>query len=157
MQNITHFSSYGGVFFRKSQAYMTAAFKKMGLSFLEGIILINVCENPGTIQEQIAYNLALDVAAVARCLKQMESRALLRREIDVHNQRTKKTYATDLGNVNKETLDAIMQQWNEVLFEGLTDEEINEMINALFKLREISIKIDTNQVLNNRLKGILES
>ena len=34
MQNITHFASYGGVFFRKSQSYMTAAFKEVGLSFL---------------------------------------------------------------------------------------------------------------------------
>ncbi|PXX46381.1 DNA-binding MarR family transcriptional regulator [Hungatella effluvii] len=156
MQNITHFASYGGVFFRKSQTYMTAAFKEMGLSFLEGIILINVCENPGAIQEQIAYNLALDVAAVARCLKQMESRTLIRREIDVNNQRTKKTYATDLGSVNKETLDTIMQQWNNALFESLTDEEVHNIVNTLLKLREISIKIDTNLVLH-RIKELPEN
>ena len=105
------------------------------------------------IQEQIAYNLALDVAAVARCLKQMESRALLHREIDMQNQRTKKTYATDLGIENKRILDRMMQRWNKVLFAGLADEEIDSVVHALHKLREIAIKIDISAVLDDKTKG----
>ena len=51
----------------------------------------------------------------------------------------------------------MMQQWNDVLFEGLTGEEVNDVVNALLKLREISIKIDIRSVLNSRIKETPEN
>jgi DNA-binding MarR family transcriptional regulator len=141
MKQITHFASYGGVFFRKSQAYMKAAFKEFGFSFVEAIVLINVCENPGIIQEKIAYNLALDDAAVARSLKQMESRGLLRREIDPGNQRTKKVHVLPEGCKYKMEMDRIMERWNAILLDGLPEHEIDCIVSALQQLRHRAVDL----------------
>lgn len=147
MNHITHFASYGGVFFRKSQTFMKAAFKDLGFSFVEAIVLINVCENPGIIQEKIAYNLALDDAAVARSLKQLESRGLLRREIDLDNQRTKKVYAQPEGSRSKQDMDRIMDYWNELLLEHSSPQEIESMITTLRTLRQNALDINIEQAI----------
>ena len=61
-------NSFAGVYYRKIQIYMKKAFKQLGISFDEGIILQNVNYNPGTTQDTIADNLALDTAAVAQLI-----------------------------------------------------------------------------------------
>ncbi|MDR2751486.1 MAG: winged helix DNA-binding protein [Clostridiales bacterium] len=147
MNNITHFSSYSGVFFRKTQAYMKLAFKRLGLSFLEAIVLINVCDNPGIIQEGIANNLALDDAAVARSLKQMETGGLVRREVDESNMRTKQVYATAEGESCKKEIDFAMDHWNSIIFKNATPEEQENIVTALRRLQYKALEIDLDEAL----------
>lgn len=142
-----HFASYGGIFFRKSQAFMKAAFKKIGLSFVDSIVLINVCEHPEIIQDQIAANLALDAAAVARSLKQMEADGLVTREIDENNQRTKKVHATAKGKKSKVYIDTVMKRWNEHALEGFTEAEKKSVIAGLLRLSRNVSSVDMDTLL----------
>jgi DNA-binding MarR family transcriptional regulator len=143
----THFASYGGVFFRKSQTYMKAAFKGMGLSFVEAIVLVNVCENQGIIQEKIAHNLALDDASVARSLKQMEKKKLVHRETNINNQRAKLVTPLPGGLKQKKLIDKAMDHWNDILLKEFSEVERECIVNSLYQLREKAIKINVDEVL----------
>ena len=83
------FNSFAGVYYRKIQIYMKRAFKQLGISLDEGIVLPYVMGNPGTTQDSIADSLVLDAAAVARSLKALEQKGYLTRVIDENNQRRK--------------------------------------------------------------------
>ena len=143
----THFASYGGFFFRKSQSYMKAAFKELGISYVDSIVLINVCEEPGIIQEKIGENLALDNAAVARSLKTMEQDGFVTRVIDVNNQRTKKVSPTQKGIDTKELVDVAMTHWNSKMLAGISESEQDVIISSLRTLRNQTMNIDMDEVL----------
>lgn len=147
MSQYTHFASYGGVFFRKSQSYMKVAFKNLGLSFVEGIVLINACENPGIIQEKIAFNLALDDASVARSLKQMEQSGLVSRRVDEQNQRTKMVFPEPAGTALKHQVDAVMEHWSATLLESFSAREQDEMVRVLQILREKSLTVSVEEAI----------
>ena len=124
----------------------------MGFSFLESIVLVNVCENPGTTQELIAHNLALDVAAVARSLKQMEDRKLIRRKIDPNNQRAKMIHALQKGEIAKKEMDRITDYWNSLLFSDYSQQELEEISIVLQKIQKKAVDIDVDQVVQALLK-----
>lgn len=149
MADYAHIASYGGIFFRKSQAYIKASVKPYGISFVDTVVLINVCENPGIIQEKIAYNLALDDAAVARSLKHLESLDLVERTIDEANQRTKKVTVRPKGEKLKVRIDEIMLHWNNMFFEGFDSIDHDNIVKALFLLRERALEVNVDQAVRS--------
>jgi DNA-binding MarR family transcriptional regulator len=146
------FASFGGILFRKTQTFMKAVYKKLGFSFLETIILDNVCENPGTTQDMIAYNLVLDDAAVTRSLKQLEKRKLIRREIDPDNQRRKKIYPLPKAETFKKETNRIMEYWNTLLFHNFSKHEQEELVIGLQKLQQNAVSINVDQVVQTILE-----
>jgi len=150
---ITFYVSSGGVFFRKSQKFKKAMVKEMGFSFLESIVLVNVCENPGTTQEMVAHKLALDVAAVARSLKQMEDRKLIRRTVDPNNQRAKQINALPKGESAKKEMDRITDYWNNLLFSDFSQNELEEISAVLKKIQKKAIDIDVDQLVQALVKA----
>lgn len=155
-KNYTHFSSYGGVFFRKSQSFMKSVFKHYDLTFVDSIILINVCSNPGIIQEKIAENLALDNAVVARSLKIMETNNLVCREFDNSNLRIKKVTSTPSGDLVKSDMDKIMNEWNNAIFKGMSDEKRDDIINAMELLHDRALEIDVDSIISDIAGRIFE-
>lgn len=147
--NKIHFGSYYGAFYRKIQLFMREVFKKFDLNFVDGIILIFVCDNPGVIQDHIVYKLSLDKAAVARSLKLLEGLGLLTRMIDTHNQRTKLVYPTEQAACYKEYFDKALIAWNKVLMKDMSEEERDMLVLSMSKMRDASIDIDVEQVLSS--------
>lgn len=144
-----HFGSYYGSFYRKIQLFMREVFKKFDLNFVDGIILIFVCENPGVIQDHIVYKLSLDKAAVARSLKLLENLGLLTRNIDTNNQRTKLVYPTKEAIPYKEYFDMALTAWNKVLMQDMSEPEREMLVLSMSKMRDASISIDIEQVLSS--------
>lgn len=142
-----HFGSYYGSFYRRTQLFMRELFKKFELNFADGVVLIFVCENPGVIQETIAYRLSLDKAAVARSLKLLENLGLLTRNIDENNQRTKLVCTTAKADSYKTYFDKGMIIWNDKLMQDLSDAEKEVMMAAMSKMRESAITVDIEQLL----------
>jgi DNA-binding MarR family transcriptional regulator len=86
-------------------------------------------------------------AAVARSLKQLETRDLIRREIDASNQRTKKVYAQAAGDDCKKEMDRIMDHWNSTLLDGLSESEVEAIVAMLQQLRRQAVDIDIEGVI----------
>ncbi|MFC6253647.1 MarR family winged helix-turn-helix transcriptional regulator [Secundilactobacillus hailunensis] len=139
-----------GVFSRKTQAFMKAVIKKMGLKEVDAIILINVQENPGIIQDQIGHNLSVDNAMVARSLKRMEADELIKRVVDENNQRTKQVYIEPAGTKYVTQITDEMQFWDSIILEGLSDQEKTTLAANLVALKDRAEQIDIEAVLAAR-------
>jgi len=149
MINENFFLSPGGVFFRKTQSFMKAAFNQIGLNLIDGLVLLNVGKNDGTIQENIAHDLALDTTAVTRSLKELEKKKLIKRIIDSNNQRTKCVYMEPEGIEYNKKLKAVMKYWHNIILYDFTEDEQKMAIKIFEHLKICSIDMDINQVVKN--------
>lgn len=141
-----HWGMPGGVYFRKSQSFLKFALKKIDLTFNEGIILINVCENDKINQEQIANNLALDRSVVTRGLKLLEKKNLVTRKIVDNNERMKLVSATSQGVKMNEQISRFVAEWNELFFEPFSPEQTEVIKETLVLLRDRSLDIDLDKI-----------
>lgn len=141
-----HWGMPGGVYFRKSQSFLKLALKKRDLTFNEGIILINVCENDKINQEQIANNLALDRSVVTRGLKLLEKKNLVTRKIVDNNERMKLVSATSQGKKMNEQISRFVAEWNKLFFEPFSPEQTEVIKETLILLRDRSLDIDLDKI-----------
>lgn len=142
MKEQIQFGSYAGTYFRKMQMYMKRAFKRLDISFEDGVILSHVHRNPSTTQERIAESLVLDAAAVARSLKSLEGRGLISRTIDISNQRRKLVELTSAGVVLSEKINVIMQQWDAAIFQGVNHTRTMMMAESMHFLQQRAAEMD---------------
>ena len=112
---------------------MKKSFKRLGISFDEGIVLQHVQENPGSAQDQIAEAMVLDAAAVARSLKSLEQKGYLSRVVDIENQRRKLVNITPAGSELAKQINQTMKIWDNEVFNGLSESAIASLrSSALF-------------------------
>ena len=126
---------------------MKKAFKRIGLTFEDGVILQNIYNNPGTNQIQISNALILDTAAVARALKDLEQKGFVVRKIDSTNERKKVVNVTEEGGKLALKINAIMEAWDEQIFSDLSNEEANRLIANMRFLKEKADLLDVNELV----------
>lgn len=143
------FNSFAGGYYRIIQVYMKKAFKLLGISFDEGIILQNVHYNPGTTQDQIAENLILDAAAVARSLKVLEQKGLVSRVTDEKNQRRKLVTISPAGAELVNHMNSAMGAWDEAVFSDYDNAELIRVVNGMKSLYTKASSVDISSVLNS--------
>jgi len=128
---------------------MKKAFKQLGISFDEGIVLQNVYYHPGTTQDEIARSLVLDTAAVARSLKALEQKGYLTRVIDENNQRRKLVTITAGGVELVRRINGAMHAWDSAVFSAYDDAEDARIINGMRSLQEQASSVDIASVLHS--------
>ncbi len=146
---LERFNSHAGIYYRKIQIYMKKAFKRLGISFDEGIILQYLLANPGVTQDHIAEALALDAAAVARSLKAMEQRGYLLRSVDETNQRRKLTNVTPAGAQVANRIIQAMDAWDNEIFKGLSDERVAVLVESTSFLQRRAQEIDISSLFGS--------
>lgn len=142
-----HFGSYYGSFYRRTQFFMREVFNKFELNFTDGVILNFIHEHPGVIQDDIAYNLSLDKAAVARSLKALEKQGFLTRDINENNQRTKIVLPSKTSIKYKKSFDKAMILWNQHMMQDLNDQEQELVIGIMEKMKNRAIAADMESIL----------
>lgn len=143
------FNSFAGVYYRKIQIYMKRAFKQLGISFDEGIVLPYVMGNPGTTQDSIADSLVLDTAAVARSLKALEQKGYLTRVIDENNQRRKLVTISPEGEALAKKIHAAMQAWDDEIFRESGTDKSESVIESMRFLQQRASSVDISSVLKS--------
>lgn len=93
-----------------------------------------VSNHAGCTQTEVAEHLMISPASVALSTKRMEKSGLLEKRIDSSNLRYKRLYVTERGsNLSircRETMDGM----DEVMFQGLGNDDLNKLVNTLDKL-----------------------
>lgn len=141
MKNISFGRSYGALS-RRTNLFMKEAFKQLDLTFLEGIVLIFILENPGVIQDDIANALSVDKAAVTRAVKQLEKHLFINRKEDINNGRVKKVFPTKDAHKCKVKILAILDHWNNLILADYTEEELDLLLAAFTKMSARAISTD---------------
>ena len=145
-------NSYAGIYYRRILAYMKKAFKEIGLTFEEGVILQNIMLNPDSSQDEIAKALVFDTAAVARALKELEGKGYVTRIIDPNNQRKKIVSITSSGQETALKINKVMEAWDAEIFKGLKKKEKQKVVDDMRFLKERAYDIDISELLSRQTK-----
>lgn len=121
---------------RKSQSYIGSALSKYNITAAEQPFFMAIQHHKGITQEELTAIVCVDKAATTRAVKSLEEKGFLVREQDEHDRRQNRIYATDMtmklaGAVSKELL-----QFNELLTQGISPEDIEVIFSGLQKMEK---------------------
>ena len=125
-----------GIIYRAFVDFTNDILKDSNISFSDSIFLMNIGNQPGISQENISTDLLIDRAAVARSVKSMEEKKLIRVERNSSDKRIKELYLTASGKELYQYISDKNKKRTKQLFRGSTPEEIEGFTKVLNQIRE---------------------
>lgn len=123
--------------------YINRHLEDLNITATQLHLLFEISHQRETNQEKIASRCNINKGSVARSIKKIEDKGLIKREIDENNRRQNKISLTQLGEETLNEAVKIMNKWEDevILDEGYIEKELLQKI-----LKEIAIKtIELNQ------------
>jgi DNA-binding MarR family transcriptional regulator len=122
---------------RGQSIYLNHHLQKYEINTTQFQLLFEISCESEINQESISKRCTINKGAVARAVKKLEDKGLVKREIDENNRRQNKLSLTDEGKEILEDAKTILEEWeNEVILEkGYIEKELLQKI-----LKEIAIK-----------------
>jgi DNA-binding MarR family transcriptional regulator len=111
---------------RYSKVFCERRLSEHGVGFPEQVILMYLSEKKGVNQDAIAHHFMLDKGAIAKTLKKLEEKGLIRRDQNPENKRENLIYIILEGQAILGVMRAALSEWNASFFEGLREEEVQE-------------------------------
>ncbi|NLD19437.1 MAG: MarR family transcriptional regulator [Clostridiales bacterium] len=136
-------SGYGSfsIIYRQGRVLHDRAMKEFGLSGQQMGYLRYIYENPGVSQEELAKKQFIDKGAVAKSIKDMIEKGYVTREQNPDDKRAYCLFPTEkaekIGRAGEECTEKI----EEMLMEGLTEEEIKTFKTLLKKITDNMAKM----------------
>ena len=121
---------------KSKRRFLCIKFKGCGLSFSEGITLLVIGHKDYSNQDSISGLSGIDKYQIAKVLASLERRKLIRREINSDNKREKLVCLSEEGHGLVRELKDIIEQWDEIIFTGITEEEERVMGQIMNKIME---------------------
>ena len=98
--------------------------------------VFTISKNPGLSQDEIARELSLNKSTVARALGQLEASGLVLRQSDAGDRRVLLVYPTEKMQSLLPRLREITREWNSLIEEGISKEELSVFLSVLCKMEE---------------------
>jgi DNA-binding MarR family transcriptional regulator len=133
-----------GLLNRTFLSYISKALMDKDLSYSDSIFLVNIGDREGTSQEEIAHFLAIDKAAVARSVKNMESKGYVITEQSQADKRAKELYLTDSGRELYQFMQQINNQWVSQVLQDLDADDVNRFNQTMDKISERAMNFNKN-------------
>lgn len=112
------------ILYRQELKTISHLLEQHGISFSQLPFLMELYSHQGITQEKLVSKVQVDKGLATRVLKQMDGKGLITRERNPDDARSKLVYPTAEADKLKPELLRIIADWNEVLTQGITDEEI---------------------------------
>ncbi|KMO87853.1 hypothetical protein AB840_00245 [Megasphaera cerevisiae DSM 20462] len=120
-----------GMLNRRSQAYISHACQPWNIRYSEYVILMELYIRDGCSQDELARAMTTDKGLVARNIKTLEKKGLIRREQDEKDRRFKYIYLTDSAFSLHEALLDVLKKWILCITEGMDRILIEQTIQGL--------------------------
>ena len=123
--------------------YINRHLEGLNISATQLHLLFEISHQREINQEKIASRCNINKGSVARSIKKLEDKGLIRREIDENNRRQNKISLTEDGKNTLEEAIKILNKWEDevILDKGYIEKELLQKI-----LKEIAIKtMELNQ------------
>ncbi|SDP64312.1 MarR family winged helix-turn-helix transcriptional regulator [Halobacillus aidingensis] len=124
-----------GMIARALDSISNIEFKEYDLTRGQYLYLVRICESPGIIQEKVAELIKVDRTTAARSIKKLEMNGFIVKKEDEHNKKIKKLYPTAKGKNIFPFIKRENDHSNTVALEGLSEEEIENLIDLLKRVR----------------------
>lgn len=115
--------------------------KGLEINPAESMFLSKIYYQDGISQREIAHDLLVSEANITKTFKKLESKELVYKTIDETNNARRNLHLTEKGEKTFEKCIGIFKEFDSVLFDGLSEEQINQMENQVKKVADKSLRI----------------
>lgn len=140
------FSKWISITYRHSQIYFAKAFEALGLGSGQYMFVLCICENSGLTQDALAEEVAMNKSTVARAVSQLEKDGFIERKVNQEDKRIYNVFPTEKGMAIYPLIIAVLDTWNDLITEDLTEEE-EKILDALL------IKVQKSAICHGKQKG----
>lgn len=112
------------ILYRQELKTVSHLLEQHGVSFSQLPFLMELYSHQGITQEKLVSKVQVDKAMATRVLKQMDGKGFITREKNPDDARSKLVYLTGEADKLKPELLKIIADWNDVLTQGISEEEI---------------------------------
>lgn len=112
---------------RLSELYRNEKMKKYDLGGMHHTYIINICQNPGVSQDDLSQLIYVNKSNVTRQLAVLEKKGYITRKKCAADGRKLLVYPTEKAEEVYPKVVGILKDWNEIILEGLSEEEQKEM------------------------------
>lgn len=117
------------------------ALSRLGLTLSAGAPLLVIARlGDGVRQRDVAEEAAIDPAAIARSVLQLEKDGLLLRRIDANDARAKTLHLTAAGQELAKKLEQELQVLRSALLQGISDRDGKAAVRVLLALESASTR-----------------
>lgn len=137
-----------GVMYRTFIAWFTDFLAGTGVSYSEGVLLVNIAVQPGTGQEALVRDLGIDKAAVARGVKGLREKGLVESGKSPSDGRLSVLTCLPAGQALANSIAAANRTWVAAVMEGLPPDQHQPVFRA------VALMADRARCLSCRGEGI---
>ena len=119
---------------RYGNVYVNEQLKEFNLGAGQYQFLAVLYQNEGISQDEIAYLLKMDKGTAARAIAKLEKEGYVERKIFIADKRIKKLYLTEKAHAFESKLTSILQEWKDIITEGLSVDEQEYALKLLDKM-----------------------
>lgn len=129
---------------RLSELYRMDKMEKYGLGGKHHTYILNICQNPGVSQDELASMIFVNKSNVARQLAFLEKKEYIRREKCAKDGRKMLVYPTDKAHKVYPEIIEILREWNDIILEDFTEEDKKVLAGGLKAILEKAKKATEN-------------
>ena len=134
-----YITKFASIINRYGQIYYDRKHGENGIGGGQQFYLMAIERRPGLNQWELAELFSVDKGTVAKNINKLEDLGYVRRQTDEEDKRINHLFITDAGKeVTKITENGIIE-WHHIITEGLSQEEIEQMIRCMEKVAENSV------------------
>ncbi len=126
-------SGYISVLHRYAQQFFNRWEGETGIRGVQYPYLFYLCRHEGCRQDDLAEHLHVNKSNVTRQLDKLQQNGFIEIRPDERDGRGNCVYPTEKALMSREKVRGILEQWNDVLCAGLTEEETTQLKTLLDK------------------------
>ena len=104
-------------------------------------LVLSICRNPGSSQDELAKDICIDKSGVARALANLESKGFVERKTDPENKRKTLVFPTEKMEEILPLVRSVTAEWNSLVAEGISEEELAVFQSVLLRMEKNARKI----------------
>lgn len=121
---------------RSCRTFTERKLKEFDLTFGEQIILMFISAQENVNQDTISKTFMIDKGMVAKTLNKLELKGFIARKQNPDNKRENIISLTQKGTEILINMKAVLKEWNEILHEGMSQEDIATITRLTGKMAE---------------------
>lgn len=143
-----------GVIARALDSIANIEFRDIELARGQYLYLVRIKENPGIIQEALSDLLKVDRSTVARSVKKLEEKGLIKQGMTSTNRKNKEWFVTEKGEALYPFILAEHHYSENSALKGFSREEARELESLLIRVRK-NITSDWDMVKKGQKRNYL--
>ena len=113
----------------------------LNINRAESRFLSEIYYNEGISQREIAHNLFVSEANIAKTYKKLEGKGLIYKNVDENNNTRRQLYLTEKGEAAFEEIIDLYENYNKSIVAGYSEDEIKASKKILSEIAEKSLKL----------------